>query len=76
MFNDKNFLLALSSDLYHNQNLKENPIAAEHFENFITALEENDIAGMRDCIRSLIRLLPRDEQHITEQKFSGIKKTT
>ena len=74
LFNDKNFLLALSSDLYHNQNLKDNPIATEHFNNFIDALERNSINEMKDSICALMRLLPRDEQDETKQRFSGIRK--
>lgn len=74
LFNDKNFLLTLSSDLYHNQNLKDNPVAAEHFKNFIDALERNSINEMRDSIYSLMQLLPGDEQNETKQRFSGIKK--
>ena len=54
--------------------MKDNPIATEHFRNFIDALERNNIDEMKDSIRSLMNLLPRDEQNETEQRYSGIKK--
>lgn len=74
LFNDKSFLLSLSADLYHNQDLKNNPLAQEYFEAFAVALKNSDMEVMKDCIMKLIQLLPRDEQEKAEQKLSGIKK--
>ena len=74
LFNDKNFLFALSADLYHNENLKNNDIALGYFDDFAKAMKNDDIDAMKSSLRAIFNLLPNEERNLTEQRLSGIKK--
>ena len=74
LFNDKNFLFALSADLYNDENLKNNDTALGYFDDFAIAMKNDDIDGMKSSLRAIFNLLPREERNLTEQRLSGIKK--
>lgn len=70
--NDKSFLMMYIAELYQNPLLQNDSEAVYFFNKAQKSFDENDVFGLRQCISSLLNLLPVEERENMDNKLSGI----